>query len=123
MLTTRMNCIARNPWRRPGIGVSSSPYGAWAEDHLQHPAEWIRRLAAYLEPAYEEIETRLTSADLRELASEVACEIARMESLCREPERNIPLEKKAFPLTEDWATCLHCPFLELCDHHPSEPVG
>ena len=98
-------------------------YAAWAEDHLQQPAERIRCLAAYLQPAYEEIETRPTSADLRELASEVAAEIARMESLCREPERNIPLAKEAFPLTDDLATCRHCQFRELCDRHPSEPVG
>ena len=33
----------------------------------------------------------------------------------RDPERNIPLDKQAFPLTETTGYCRHCHFRELCD--------
>ena len=38
-----------------------------------------------------------------------------MQELLRDPERNIPLEKASFPLTENLGYCRHCQFRELCD--------
>lgn len=90
-------------------------YAAWAEDHLKLPAERIRCVAAYLQNGYAEIEKRPTAADLQGLAAEVAAEIQEMESLCRDPERNIPLGKESFPLTENLGYCRNCQFRELCD--------
>ena len=84
-------------------------------------AEQIRCLAAYLQNGYEEIEKRPTAADLQGLAAEVAAEIQQMQELLRDPERNIPLEKASFPLTENLGYCRHCQFRELCDR--AEPAG
>lgn len=56
-----------------------------------------------------------TAADLQGLASEVAAEILAMESACRDPERNIPLGKEKFPLTENLGYCRNCQFRELCN--------
>ena len=55
------------------------------------------------------------AADLQGLAAEVAAEIQQMQELLRDPERNIPLEKASFPLTENLGYCRHCQFRELCD--------
>jgi len=90
-------------------------YAAWAEDHLKVEAQQIRCLAVYLQNGYEEIEKRPTRADLQGLAAEVAAEIQQMQGLLRDPERNIPLEKVAFPLTENLGYCSHCQFRVLCD--------
>jgi predicted RecB family nuclease len=81
-------------------------YAAWAEHNLQIPAEEIRCVLAYLQP---------DSAELDGLAVEVAAEIQQMQSLCKDPERNIPLEKAAFPQTENLGSCRQCQFRELCD--------
>ncbi|MEX1324107.1 MAG: PD-(D/E)XK nuclease family protein [Synechococcaceae cyanobacterium] len=75
-------------------------YATWARDNLQVSAEQIRCLVAYLQPEYDEIEKQPTSAELEGLALEVAAEIAQMQSLCQDPERNIPRQ---------------CAFRELCD--------
>lgn len=72
-------------------------------------------MAAYLQPTYTEIEKRPSVSDLEGLATEVAAEIRQMQALCRDPERNIPVEKPAFPLTETTGYCRHCQFRELCD--------
>lgn len=90
-------------------------YAAWAEDHLQQPAERISCVAAYLQNGYQEIQKRPTAADLQGLASEVAAEILAMKSTCRDPERNIPLGKEKFPLTENLGYCRNCQFRELCN--------
>ncbi|MFM7550767.1 MAG: PD-(D/E)XK nuclease family protein [Cyanobacteriota bacterium] len=90
-------------------------YAAWAEDHLGVAAEQIRCLAAYLQNVYSEIEKRPTAADLQGLAAEVAAEIEQMQALLRDADRKIPLEKAAFPLTENLGYCRHCQFRELCD--------
>jgi CRISPR/Cas system-associated exonuclease Cas4 (RecB family) len=90
-------------------------YAAWAEDHLGQAAERIRCLAAYLKHDYAEIEKRPTAADLQGLAVEVAAEIRQMQALCRDAERNIPLAKEAFPLTDHHGYCSSCQFRELCD--------
>ena len=58
---------------------------------------------------------RPTATDLQGLAAEVAAEIKEMESLCRDRERNIPLAKESFPLTENLGYCRNCQFRELCD--------
>lgn len=96
-------------------------YAAWANDQLQLPAERIRCVAAYLQPTYEEIEKRPSAEELQGLATEVAAEIQAMESFCRDPQRNIPLAKEAFPLTENTAYCRFCSFRELCDR--MDPLG
>ena len=90
-------------------------YAAWAQDHLGHPAERIRCLAIYLQHEYAEIEKRPTSVDLQGLAAEVAAEIQQMQSLCLDAERNIPLSKENFPLTDNVGYCRNCQFRELCD--------
>lgn len=90
-------------------------YAAWAQDNMQVPAEQIRCVVAYLQPEYEEIEKQPTKAELEGLALEVAAEIAQMQSLCQDPQRNIPLAKDAFPLTDNLGYCRHCAFRELCD--------
>ena len=90
-------------------------YAAWAEDHLKVEAQRIRCLAVYLQNGYEEVEKQPTRADLQGLAAEVAAEVQQMQDLLRDPERNIPLEKVSFPLTENLGYCCHCQFRELCD--------
>lgn len=90
-------------------------YAAWAQDNLQVPAEQIRCVVAYLQPEYDEIEKQPTSAELEGLALEVAAEITQMQSLCQDPQRNIPLAKEHFPLTDNLGYCRHCAFRELCD--------
>ena len=90
-------------------------YAAWAEHNLQIPAEQIRCVLAYLQPDYQELEKQPSSAELDGLAVEVAAEIQQMKSFCKDPERNIPLEKDAFSLTENLGSCRQCQFRELCE--------
>jgi hypothetical protein len=90
-------------------------YAAWAEDHLKVEAHRIRCIAVYLQNGYEEVEKQPTRSDLQGLAAEVAAEIQQMQDLLRDPERNIPLEKVFFPLTENLGYCCQCQFRELCD--------
>ena len=89
-------------------------YAAWAEHTLSVEARRIRCIAAYLQPAYTEVEAQPSKAELDALATEVGGEIAQMKLLCADPERNIPLEKEAFPLTDNLGFCRHCAFRELC---------
>jgi hypothetical protein len=90
-------------------------YAAWAEHTLSVEAGRIRCIAAYLQPAYSEVEAQPSKGELDALATEVGAEIAQMKLLCADPERNIPLEKEAFPLTDNLGFCRHCAFRELCD--------
>jgi hypothetical protein len=90
-------------------------YAAWAQDNLQVSAEQIRCMLAYLQPQYAEIEKQPSGDELEGLAREVAAETAQMQTLCQDPERNIPLAKEAFPLTDNFGYCRHCQFRELCD--------
>ena len=90
-------------------------YAAWAEHTLPVEAGRIRCIAAYLQPTYAEVEAQPSRAELDALATEVGGEIAQMLLLCADPERNLPLEKEAFPLTENLGFCRHCAFRELCD--------
>lgn len=90
-------------------------YAAWAEHTLSVEAGRIRCIAAYLQPAYSEVEAHPSKGELDALATEVGAEIAQMKLLCADPERNIPLEKEAFPLTDNLGFCRHCAFRELCD--------
>jgi CRISPR/Cas system-associated exonuclease Cas4 (RecB family) len=90
-------------------------YAAWAEHNLQIPAGDIRCVLAYLQPDYQELEKQPSSDELDGLAVEVAAEIQQMQALCRDPERNIPHEKQAFPLTDNAGICRNCQFRELCD--------
>jgi CRISPR/Cas system-associated exonuclease Cas4 (RecB family) len=90
-------------------------YAAWAEHNLQIPAEKILCVLAYLQPDYQELEKQPSAEELDGLAVEVAAEIQQMQALCKDPERNIPLEKEAFPLTDNPGICRNCQFRELCD--------
>jgi hypothetical protein len=90
-------------------------YAAWAQDNLQVSAEQIRCVVAYLQPEYQEIEKQPTREELEGLALEVAAEIEQMRGLCQDPQRNIPLAKEHFPLTDNVGYCRHCAFRELCD--------
>jgi len=76
-------------------------YAAWAEHTLSVEAGRIRCIAAYLQPAYSEVEAQPNKGELDALATAVGAEIAQMKLLCADPERNIPLEKEAFPLTDN----------------------
>jgi CRISPR/Cas system-associated exonuclease Cas4 (RecB family) len=89
-------------------------YAAWAEHTLSVDAGEIHCIAAYLQPDYAEVEAQPSKAELDALATEVAAEIAQMTMLCADPERNIPREKEAFPLTDNLGFCRHCAFRELC---------
>ena len=90
-------------------------YSAWAEHNLKIPADEIRCVLAYLQPDYQELEKQPSAAELDGLAVEVAAEIQQMQALCKDPERNIPLEKDAFPLTDNAGICRNCQYRELCD--------
>lgn len=90
-------------------------YAAWAAHTLAVPAGRIRCIAAYLQPPYTEVEALPTAAELDALAIEVRAEIEQMQQLCADPERNIPLHKEAFPLTDNLGFCRFCAFRELCD--------
>lgn len=94
-------------------------YAAWAEHTLAVEAGRIHCIAAYLQPAYVEVEAMPSKAELKALAIEVRAEIAQMKLLCADPERNSPLEKEAFPLTDNLGFCRHCAFRELCGRSPS----
>jgi CRISPR/Cas system-associated exonuclease Cas4 (RecB family) len=94
-------------------------YAAWAEHTLSVESGRIRCIAAYLQPEYVEVEAQPSKAELDALATEVAAEIAQMKLLCADPERNSPLEKEAFPLTDNLGFCRHCAFRELCGRSPS----
>jgi CRISPR/Cas system-associated exonuclease Cas4 (RecB family) len=90
-------------------------YAAWAEDYLGVEAQQIRCLAVYLQNGYEEFVKHPTRTDLQGLAMEVMAEIQDMQSLLRDVERNIPLGKNNFPLTENRGYCRNCQFRKLCD--------
>ena len=90
-------------------------YAAWAEHNLAAVPEQIVCVAAYFEPTYAEIEKRPDFREIEALAAEVSAELKQMESLCRDPARNVPLEPEAFPLTDNLQICRHCAFRELCD--------
>ncbi|MEX1324538.1 MAG: hypothetical protein AB1Z21_10180, partial [Synechococcaceae cyanobacterium] len=87
----------------------------WAQDNLQLPAEQIHCVLAYLQPEYDEIRKQPTRAELEGLALEVAAKIGQMRRHCQDPERNIPLAKDHFPLTDNLGYCRQCAFRELCD--------
>ena len=38
-----------------------------------------------------------------------------MQVLCQDPERNIPMPKEAFPLTDNPGICRNCQYRQLCD--------
>jgi hypothetical protein len=90
-------------------------YAAWAHETLDLPEPTITTAMAYFSPAYGEHVLRPTAADLQATVDRVRRETAAMQACCRDVERNLPLEKEAFPMTENLQVCSGCPFRELCE--------
>ncbi len=90
-------------------------YGAWAMHHLNRPAADIDTYVAYLRPEYEELHVRPTEAQLTGFVERIRSETDEMYALCRDVPENLPVEKEAFPMTENENLCRFCNYRELCD--------
>lgn len=77
-------------------------------------------MAAYRQPEYQEVTLQPSAAELQSLAAEVTAEIQQMKTLCSDAERNVPLPRDAFPLTEAVELCRHCQFRRLCDREDDD---
>ncbi|RJQ42683.1 MAG: hypothetical protein C4534_09740 [Gaiellales bacterium] len=77
-------------------------------------ADRINPVTAYAWPEYEERRLSFTEADLEGFRRTIKHETGEMQALCADVEKNIPLEKDAFPPDESGEACRFCNFRELC---------
>lgn len=97
-------------------------YAAWASSQFDVSAEQVRPVIAYLQPEYEEVQEIFTSRDLRNFAVQIRAETQEMYQLCRDPDMNVPLDKREFPLIDNQRICSYCNFRGLCypEQYPAE---
>ncbi len=89
-------------------------YAAWASYHFEIEPNLIRPFIAYLLPEYAEIDLHVEPFDVSAFAERVRVETEEMYEFCENVDRNIPLPKHSFPLTEQRSICDYCNFYELC---------
>lgn len=89
-------------------------YTTWAKYQFDFSSKNIKPIIAYLFPIYEEIELEVDENKISEFTRTVEKETSEMYKFCMDIEKNIPIEKNKFILTENSAICKYCNFRELC---------
>ncbi|MCL1971918.1 MAG: PD-(D/E)XK nuclease family protein [Endomicrobia bacterium] len=89
-------------------------YSLWANYHFGKPAENIEPIVVYLSPVYSETSVKIDDKKISDFAQTVEAETKEMYEYLVNIEKNIPKDKKDFPLTERTFFCKYCSYREIC---------
>jgi len=89
-------------------------YALWASYHFDKKADDIIPAIVYLYPKYEEKTVEVDEHSISEFENQAACETERMYEYVADIEKNIPRDKKDFPLANNANSCKYCNYKEIC---------
>jgi CRISPR/Cas system-associated exonuclease Cas4 (RecB family) len=89
-------------------------YSLWANYHFGKPAKEIEPVIVYLSPVYSETGVKVDDKKISDFAATVESETKEMYEYLASIEKNIPKDKKEFPLTEKTFFCRYCSYREIC---------
>ncbi|AKL98638.1 PD-(D/E)XK nuclease family protein [Endomicrobium proavitum] len=89
-------------------------YSLWANFHFGKAAKDILPMIVYLYPAYAEKNVKIDDAAIAAFAKTVETETKEMYEYLSNIEKNIPKDKKDFPLTTNQFFCRYCSYREIC---------
>lgn len=88
-------------------------YVAFACDHLQKPAEEVETILYFFRDNTEKIAS-FNGEQIAQFAESIAAETEAMQACTTDINRNIPLPKEDFPLTDQTSRCRFCNYRKLC---------
>ncbi|MDR3307051.1 MAG: PD-(D/E)XK nuclease family protein [Endomicrobium sp.] len=86
----------------------------WANYHFEKKAADIVPMVAYLYPEYKERNVKINDASIFEFANTVQSETKDMYEYLTDIEKNIPKDKKEFPVAREAFFCKYCNYKEIC---------
>jgi hypothetical protein len=89
-------------------------YSLWANYHFGKKASDIAPMVAYLYPQYKEKNVEINDLSISEFANTVESETKDMYEYLVNIERNIPKDKKEFPVACNIFFCKYCSYKEIC---------
>jgi CRISPR/Cas system-associated exonuclease Cas4 (RecB family) len=89
-------------------------YALWANYNFEIKVENIVPIVVYLYPYYNEKNIQVSAFKMAEFASTVEKETKDMYEYLADIEKNIPKDKKEFPLTSNIFYCKYCSYKEIC---------
>ena len=89
-------------------------YVTWAHFHLGADYTKVKPTVAYLLPEYEEESVPLNEFDIQSFADRIREETEQMYRYLEDIDKNLPVEKSEFPMTDNLKICSYCNFRELC---------
>ncbi|WP_413906290.1 PD-(D/E)XK nuclease family protein [Candidatus Endomicrobiellum trichonymphae] len=89
-------------------------YALWANYHFGKKIGDILPIIVYLYPQYDEKSVEINDCSLTEFAKTVATETQDMYGYLTDIEKNIPKDKKEFPLNDNKFLCKYCSYKEIC---------
>jgi CRISPR/Cas system-associated exonuclease Cas4 (RecB family) len=91
-------------------------YSLWANYHFGKSVSDIVPILIYLYPHYNEQHVKINDFLIKEFATTVAEETKDMYQFLIDIEKNIPKDKKDFPLTNNLFFCKYCNYKEICSN-------
>ena len=89
-------------------------YSLWANYHFGKPAKDIEPVIVYLSPEYSEKSVKIDEKKISDFAGAVESETKEMYEYLNNIEKNIPKDKKEFPVTDKTFFCKYCSYREIC---------
>lgn len=89
-------------------------YVTWAHFHFGTDYTKIKPTVAYLLPEYEEETVPVNEFDIQSFSDQIRTETEEMYRYCEDVERNKPLAKSEFKMTDNLKICAYCNYRELC---------
>ncbi|MDR0800800.1 MAG: PD-(D/E)XK nuclease family protein [Endomicrobium sp.] len=89
-------------------------YALWASHHLGKKASDIIPMTIYLYPQYDENRIKVDDYSIAEFANTVINETQDMYGYLIDIEKNVPKDKKEFPLSDNIFLCNYCHYKEIC---------
>ncbi|MDR1474636.1 MAG: PD-(D/E)XK nuclease family protein [Endomicrobium sp.] len=89
-------------------------YSLWANYHFGEKVSDIVPMVVYLYPQYKEKNVKINDLSISEFANTVESETKDMYEYLVNIERNIPKDKKEFPVAGNIFFCKYCSYKEIC---------
>jgi len=89
-------------------------YSLWANYHFAKTAKDIVPMIVYLYPEYNEKSVQIDDKAISGFAAAVENETKEMYVCLTDIEKNIPKDKKEFPVTDKTFFCKYCSYREIC---------
>jgi CRISPR/Cas system-associated exonuclease Cas4 (RecB family) len=89
-------------------------YSLWANQHFGKKVADIIATIVYIYPYYNEKSVEINDRLITEFSSTVVDETEDMYRYLIDKEKNIPKDKKEFPVTGNTFFCKYCNYKEIC---------